>query len=211
MTAAPPRPPGRRPPGQVRGALIAAGLELARAGGPDAVVLREATRRVGVVPNAAYRHFADRDALLASVGVAAMGELARRMRDRVATVPEHEDPRQTAIARLGALGEAYLEFATQETGLFETAFAVPRHLDHAAGTAADGPGPMPFQLLGAALDDLVTAGVLPAERRPDAEYPVWSCVHGLAVLTTRGTLRQMPDQFVRHVRDQVSAFITRGL
>ena len=119
--------------------------------------------------------------------------------------------RNAGIARLGALGDAYLEFATQETGLFETAFALPGHLDDAAGTAGDGPGPMPFQLLGAALDELVTAGVLPAERRPDAEYPVWSCVHGLAVLATRGTLRQMPDQFLRHVRDQVSGFITRGL
>jgi AcrR family transcriptional regulator len=208
MTAAPPRQPGRRPPGQVRGGLIAAGLELARAGGPDAVVLRAATRRVGVVPNAAYRHFADRDALLAAVGAAAMGELARRMREQIAAVPEHADPQQTAIARLGALGQAYLEFAAQETGLFETAFAAPGHLEHAAG---DGPGPMPFQLLGAALDELVTVGVLPAERRPDAEYPVWSCVHGLAMLTTRGTLRHMPEQFVRHVRDQVSGFITRGL
>ena len=194
MTAAPPRPSGRRPPGQVRSALIAAGLDLARAGGPDAVVLREATRRVGVAPNAVYRHFADLDALLADVGAAAMGELARRMREQVAAVPVGGDPKETAIARLGALGEAYLGFATDETGLFETAFAVPRHLEYAAGTAGEGPGPMPFQLLGAALDDLVAAGVLPAGRRPDAEYPVWSCVHGLAVLVTRGPLRDMPEE-----------------
>ena len=211
MTAAPPRPTGRRPPGQIRSALIAAGLQLARAGGPDAVVLREATRRVGVVPNAAYRHFADRDALLADVGVMAMGELARRMREQVAAVPEQGDPGLTAIARLGALGEAYLGFATDETGLFETAFSVPRHLEYASGTAGDGLGPMPFELLGAALDELVATGVLPAERRPGAEYPVWSCVHGMAVLITRGPLRDMPEAFVRHVRDQLFAFITRGL
>ena len=208
MSTAPLRSPGRRPPGQVRGALIAAGLELARAGGPDAVVLREATRRVGVVPNAAYRHFADRDALLAGVGAAAMGELARRMRAQVAAVPEDGDPKQVAIARLRALGVAYLDFAMQETGLFETAFAVPRHLEYIAG---DEPGPMPFQLLGAALDELVAAGVLPAGRRPDAEYPVWASVHGMAVLLTRGPLREMPEQFVRHAGDQLFAFITRGL
>jgi hypothetical protein len=40
----------------VRSALVAAGLELARAGGPDAVVLRDVRRMIGVVPNAAYRH-----------------------------------------------------------------------------------------------------------------------------------------------------------
>src|ERR1700683_2336167 len=60
---------GRRPKGVVRGGLVQAGIELARAGGPDAVTLREATRIVGVAPNAAYRHFADRDALLNAVCV----------------------------------------------------------------------------------------------------------------------------------------------
>src|SRR5918911_4933495 len=70
---------GPRPRGTVRSALVDAGLELARSGGPDAVVLREVTRMVGVVPNAAYRHFADRDAMLAAVRDEAVRELARRM------------------------------------------------------------------------------------------------------------------------------------
>jgi AcrR family transcriptional regulator len=212
MTAASPPPPGRRPRGQVRNALIAAGLELARAGGPDAVVLREATRRVGVVPNAAYRHFADRDALLADVCVAAMDELAGRMQQQLAAVPRRRDARRAAIARLGALGVAYVDFAIQETGLFETAFAMPGHVEYAvAGNTADGHGPTPFQLLGNALDELVTAGVLPAERRPDAEYSVWSSVHGVAVLITQGPLRAMPAQFVHGLTDRLLAFIARGL
>ncbi|MEP6791526.1 MAG: helix-turn-helix domain-containing protein, partial [Ramlibacter sp.] len=53
--------------GDLYRALLDAGIELARAGGPAAVVLREATRRAGVVPNAAYRHFAGRDELLMAV------------------------------------------------------------------------------------------------------------------------------------------------
>jgi AcrR family transcriptional regulator len=211
MTTASP-PSGRRPAGQVRNALIAAGLELARAGGPDAVVLREATRRVGVVPNAAYRHFADRDALLADVCVAAMDELAARMQQQVAAVPRRRDARRAAIARLGALGVAYVDFATQETGLFETAFAMPGHVEYAiAGNTADGHRPTPFQLLSSALDELVTAGALPAERRPDAEYSVWSSVHGMAVLITQGPLRAMPPQFAHRMTDQLLAFIARGL
>ena len=56
--------------GDLRRALLEAGIELARHGGPDAVVLREATRRAGVVPNAAYRHFASRRELLRAVGTA---------------------------------------------------------------------------------------------------------------------------------------------
>src|ERR1700738_1855161 len=115
----------RRPRGAVRAGLVAAGLERARTGGPDAVVLREATRMVGVVPNAAYRHFADRDELLAAVCAAAMRELAARMAAGVALVRgRHGDP-AAARRRLSAIGMAYLEFAREEPGLFATAFAVP--------------------------------------------------------------------------------------
>src|SRR5215813_14567333 len=99
----------RRPRGAVRDGLVAAGLELARAGGPDAVVLREAARLVGVVPNAAYRHFAGRDELLAAVCAATMREFAARMAAAVARVRgPHGDP-AAARRRLGAIGRAYLE------------------------------------------------------------------------------------------------------
>src|SRR4030088_2432585 len=61
--------------GDLRRALLEAGIALAQAGGPDAVVLREATRRAGVVPNAAYRHFASRMELLRAVRMAALSRL----------------------------------------------------------------------------------------------------------------------------------------
>ena len=51
--------------GSLRSALIEASIALAREGGPDRVILREAARAAGVSHSAAYRHFADRDALLA--------------------------------------------------------------------------------------------------------------------------------------------------
>ena len=54
--------------GDLHRALLEAGIALAREGGPQAVVLREATRRVGVVPNAEYRDFAGRQALLEALG-----------------------------------------------------------------------------------------------------------------------------------------------
>ena len=57
--------------GVLRAALVEAGLALAREGGPQAVVLREATRRAGVAPNAAYRHFSGHPALFEAVRAAA--------------------------------------------------------------------------------------------------------------------------------------------
>jgi AcrR family transcriptional regulator len=201
----------RRPRGAVRDGLVAAGLELARTGGPDAVVLREATRMVGVVPNAAYRHFADRDELLAAVSTAAMRELADRMAAGVARVPgKHGDP-AAARRRLGAIGTAYLEFASEEPGLFATAFALPQQ--HAYGAPDDGTGQerTPLGYLRTALDELVDAGVLDRRRRDGIEYPIWSAVHGLAVLAGQGPLRDVPAATRHHLEQLTLTFIDEGL
>jgi AcrR family transcriptional regulator len=206
------RPAGRRRPrGAVRDGLIAAGLALARTGGPDAVVLREATRMVGVVPNAAYRHFADRDELLAAVCAAALRQLADRMAAGVARVRgKHGDP-AAARRRLHAIGTAYLEFARDEPGLFATAFALPQQHAYSAPDDGTGQDRTPLGHLRTALDELVDAGVLQKRRRDGIEYPIWSAVHGLAVLTGPGPLRAVPDTVRQHLEELTFSFIEDGL
>jgi AcrR family transcriptional regulator len=202
----------RRPRGAVRDGLVAAGLELARAGGPDAVVLREATRMVGVVPNAAYRHFADRDELLAAVCTAAMTELAERMAAGVGRVRGKYGDAAAARRRLGAIGTAYLEFARQEPGWFATAFALPQRHDYdTPGGDGSGPDRWPLGQLRTALDELVDAGLLDRRRRAGIEYPIWSTVHGLAVLTTQGPLRDVPEASRRRIEELTSSFIESAL
>ncbi|WP_037606116.1 TetR/AcrR family transcriptional regulator [Streptacidiphilus rugosus] len=207
-----PTPGRRRPRGAVRAGLVAAGVELARAGGPDTVVLREATRLVGVVPNAAYRHFEDRDQLLAAVCAAAMAELGDRMAEAVARIPgEAADP-EAARLRLGAIGTAYLRFARDEPGLFATAFAVPQQHAYTVPAGSEpGTDRSPLGQLRAALDALVTAGVLDPGRRPGIEYPIWSAVHGLAVLTGQGPLREAGDAETARLTERTLAFIAEGL
>jgi AcrR family transcriptional regulator len=201
----------RRPRGAVRDGLVAAGLELARTGGPDAVVLREATRMVGVVPNAAYRHFADRDELLAAVCAAAMDELAARMAAGVARVPDRPGDPGAARSRLRAIGTAYLAFAREEPGLFATAFALPQQ--HAYGVPDGGSGPdrTPLGQLRTALDELADAGVLDRSRREGIEYPIWATVHGLAVLAGSGPLRDVPAAARQHLDELTLGFIQDAL
>jgi hypothetical protein len=57
------------------------------------------------------------------------------------------------------------------------------------------------------LDELVDAHVLDPRRREGIEYPVWSTVHGLAVLIGPGPLRAVPDATRRHLERLVSRFI----
>jgi AcrR family transcriptional regulator len=183
--------------------MIEAGISLARTGGPDAVVLREVTRAVGVVPNAAYRHFADREALLAAVRDEALSQLALRMADDMNQVAAGPHTEQGARLRLRAVGKAYLAFARDEPGLFDTAFAAA-HSDPSAGGSPERQ--TPFDHLQAALNNLVKAGVIDPKRRPVIEYPVWAAVHGMAMLL-RGPLESLSDREKRKLEAQALDFI----
>lgn len=198
--------------GDLRRALLEAGVELARSGGPEAVVLREATRRAGVVPNAAYRHFASRLALLQAVRAAALSAVARAMEEELARVDAARDPLAQARASVRAVGTGYLRFAQAETGLFRTAFATPVDVDDAPAEAKGGDSGLdPFELLGAALDRLVDAGGMAPERRPGAEFLAWSAVHGLALLIIDGPLRGLPAAQVGALGQRLLDMVEKGL
>lgn len=198
--------------GDLRRALLEAGTILARAGGPTAVVLREATRQVGVAPNAAYRHFADRDALLQAVCAAAQAELAQAIEKEWAACPSTGNAADIARAHLRAVGTGYLRFARAEPGLFRTAFSVHEDLQKATiPEMAGNSGLTPFQLLTRALDEMCEAGVLLAERRFGAEFLAWSAVHGLSMLLIDGPLRVLNDEQAEGIGGQLLEMVERGL
>ncbi len=154
--------------------MIEAGLHLTRTGGPEALTIREATRRVGVSPNAAYRHFIDREALLSAVASAIQHRMAARMQGSA---------RRHASDRLRAVGMGYIKFALDEPGWFTVAFF------GAIGPNDETASAPPYLALVDALDAMVDAGSLLPNRRVGAEWPCWSAVHGFAELALRGPLR----------------------
>lgn len=174
--------------GNLRAALVETGFAIARESGPDGVALREVARRVGVSHNAAYRHFADRDQLLAEISVRGMDLLTEAMQARLALVSEDLEPVARAQARLRECGRAYVAFALDEPGLFRTAFT--SHLDGADDDHGDGG---PYAALNAILDEMVDVGYLDPARRPNADVVCWAGVHGFAVLHLDGPLRQSPE------------------
>jgi AcrR family transcriptional regulator len=199
--------------GDLRRALLQAGIELARGGGPQAIVLREATRRAGVAPNAAYRHFSSHRDLLQAVRAAALSSLALAIEAEIAVVRRRKSsPPQLARATLRAVGTGYIKFALTETGLFRTAFATPEPVEDDRDAAKTGnTGLNPFQLLSSALDLLVETGVLPPERRPGAEYVAWSAVHGFAFLIIEGPLSGASDKEIRVLSERLLLMVENGL
>ena len=121
-------------------------------------------------------------------------------------------PADLARDSLRAVGTAYLRFAERETGLFRTAFSVPDDPETVRDPDMAGKsGLNPFQLLGAALDRLAEAGVLPSERRPGAEYLAWSAVHGLAMLVIEGPLRGFTSAQFEAIGQRVIDMVEKGL
>ena len=203
--------------GNLRTALVDAGVELARTGGPNAVLLRAASRQAGVSHNAVYRHFASQEDLVAAVAQRCMTQLSGLMIERMSAVTTR-DRVERAQAKLGAIGRAYIEFARTEPGWFRTAFSSARA--HARdGSAADNaepepepaPVPNPYDVLSARLDELVEVGTLTPERRVGAEYAAWSAVHGLSSLLLDGPLRELPESEIENAIEAVLGAIGRGL
>jgi AcrR family transcriptional regulator len=198
--------------GDLRRALLESGIALAQTGGPDAVVLREATRRAGVVPNAAYRHFASRMELLQAVRITALSRLALSMETQLDALSSALGPAELARASLRAVGLGYLHFALTETGLFRTMFAVPYEWPATPDPAKAGAtGLNPFQLLAMALDRMVAADVLPKERRPGAEFLAWSTVHGFAMLVIDGPLHGFARTQIDALGQRAVAMVEQGL
>jgi AcrR family transcriptional regulator len=197
--------------GDLRNALITAGLEMARVGGPNAVILREATRQAGVSPNAAYRHFANQSALLDAVRSACISQLAAAIEDEMKKSRPGRDPQAFARKSLRAVGMGYLGFAMKEPGMFRTAFSVPPpvHSPYPANTASMGLNP--FQLLSLALDRMRDSGLLREKGREGAEYLAWSTVHGLALLVLEGPLHAIPPHTVLALGERLVVMVERGL
>jgi AcrR family transcriptional regulator len=190
--------------GDLRRALVAAAMDIAAREGPDGVALREAARRVGVSPSAAYRHFPSLDGLLAVVGTEARQALAGRMLAAMGGVTTGGgDAEARARERFRACGREYIGFALDEPGLFAVAF---RPCPPELYVAED---PSPYHVLASSLDALDDAGVLAIPRAGAEEY-AWAAVHGAAVLlgtgaiplgdrarVTEGTLAMVGDGLLR--------------
>ncbi|MEU4105384.1 TetR/AcrR family transcriptional regulator [Streptomyces tanashiensis] len=199
--------------GDLRNALICAAVDLAGEGGPERVVLREAARRVGVSPTAAYRHFDGRGELLRTVRTHARRELAASMERAAAREPGADDPVLAAERRVTALCRAYVGFAVEHPGLYRAAFCVPRP----ASVCEPGPARPPaepeiraYTLLREALEALTALGTARPGARPATGAAAWSAVHGLSLLLVDGPLRRLSVQGRGVVVEATLAMVVSG-
>ena len=165
--------------GNLKEALVRAALELIAEKGPAGFTFADAARWAGVSPAAPYRHFRDRDALLASVALQGFERFAAML------TTAWNDGKPDVLTAFDNLGKAYLAFARSEPAYYSAMFeaGVPLDVDPNLREA----GERAFAVLRGAAEKLVAR--LPAKGRPPAlmvALHIWSMSHGVASLFGRG-------------------------
>ncbi len=159
--------------GNLRSALIEAGMTLLATRTIDDLSLREVARSVGVSATAVYRHFPDKRALMTAMAGEGLARLAAAQRAA-------SEAAGGGAAGFDATGRAYVRFALANPALFRLIFANPAPPDLLSGPAETVPDAMAFLRANAA----ALAARLPA---PGVDPTVlalqaWSVAHGLAML-----------------------------
>jgi AcrR family transcriptional regulator len=165
--------------GNLKEALLRAALELIAQKGPAGFTFAEAARWAGVSPAAPYRHFRDRDELLANVALRGFHQF------EAALALAWDEGRPDVFFALDRLGRAYLDFARSEPAYYSAMF-------EAGIPLADNPelrdaGDRAFAVLRAAAEKLC-AQVPPSSRPPAlmVALHIWAMAHGIASLFGRG-------------------------
>src|SRR6516225_2985309 len=185
----------------LRPALIRSALEILSEAGMAGLSLRAAARRAKVSAMAPYRHFADKEALLAAVAEHGFQLLEARLTAATATAA---DPR----AGLAALGVAYVVFAQDEPSLFKLMFG-PTIEKKSAHPALDDAGCACFN----ALRQAVAAAKF-FEGDPDGgdvSLACWSLVHGLSALIVDGRLAEYDSDPAAAVATRLTRLLSDSL
>ncbi len=180
--------------GNLKEALVRAALELIAEKGPAGFTFADAARGAGVSPAAPYRHFRDRDALMADVARRGFDEFT------AALAKAWDDGKPDVMSAFDRLGKTYLDFAKREPAYYSAMFeaGVPLEADPQLREA----GEKAFGVLRAAAEKLVA--LMPAQGRPPAlmvALHIWSMTHGIASLFARGdaarrTLPMAPEELL---------------
>jgi AcrR family transcriptional regulator len=180
--------------GNLKEALVRAALELIAQKGPAGFTFAEAARWAGVSAAAPYRHFRDREELLADVALRGYEQFASALSHAWA------DGRPDVHTAFDRLGKAYLNFARSEPAYYSAMFEAGISLDSTPALRAAGD--RAFGVLRHAVEQVIAT--MPAASRPPAmmmALHIWTLAHGIASLFGRGdpgrrTLPMSPEELL---------------
>jgi AcrR family transcriptional regulator len=166
--------------GNLKEALLQAALDLIAQKGAAGFTFADAARMAGVSPAAPYRHFRDRDELLASIAQRGFEQFEAQLS------AAWDDGRPDTVTAFERVGKAYLAFAREEPSFYSAMFESGVPVDAASGLMAAGE--RAFGVMRAAAERLAALAPAGMPRPPSLMIAlhIWSMSHGVASLFARG-------------------------
>jgi AcrR family transcriptional regulator len=175
-STAPARKPGNTyHHGDLRVALVQAAFQEAELGGPEAVNISALAKKLGVSQPAPYRHFADRDALLAAITAEAFRQFTAALREAIG--------KPSKRSRLSRLAHAALQFGHRRNGIYRLMFASRSMANAPEGSELRNAAKETFELVLEALGPPAKGDL-----RERHALSIWTAVHGAVMLAEQGLL-----------------------
>ena len=187
--------------GNLKQALLDAALDLIRTKGAEAFTLREAARVAGVSHSAAYRHFRDKNDLLAAVAT----EGYNRMTEEIVAAIE---PGKTAYEKFSLSGRCFFQFALRNPEHFKVIYDAPRRYEYPETNAA---GERAFGTLITLVEECQAAGILQQGNARMLALMYLLMVIGVAKLAITGRLPFTKIDDVADFENKIGDALTRGL
>jgi AcrR family transcriptional regulator len=191
--------------GDLKNALIDTALKQIAARGPRALSLREVARATGVSHASTYRHFPNKESVLATIAEQGFRKLSQAMR----AAAQRERDVLKVLLRVGA---AYVDFGVSHPHHLQVMFGdfIVRQAAYPSLVEA---GKEAYELLAAAVRSGQQAGRIRAEDSPLVELAAWSQVHGLALLIASGQIPVEGMGPMQHgaIADGVLTLLQEGL
>jgi AcrR family transcriptional regulator len=189
--------------GDLRDALVQAALQQVELGGPEAVSISALARKLGVSQPAPYRHFADREALLAAVAAEAFRQFSATLREAIG--------KPSKRSKLSRLAQATLAFGLRRNGIYRLMFAsrimacAPKD-DELHDAARET-----FDLVLEALE-APAVGLL----RERHALQIWASLHGVVMLAEQGLLtgqvaHMTREELVEDIVEQTKSSLSRAI
>lgn len=189
----------------LRDAMIRVAQDLLESEGPSGWTVRAAARIAGVSSGAPYRHFADKDALLAAVAARGFEELRTDIETRIARATS------SPLARFQALGEAYVSFALARPGRYSIMFG-RAVLDEKAHKELKQSADRTFASLASEVKHAQEAGMLRKDHSAEElAAAAWSMIHGMSDLLLSGRLHGIAGTDALTLTAQVGRMMFEGL
>jgi AcrR family transcriptional regulator len=191
--------------GDLRRALIDAALEIVAEKDVNSVSLREVARRVGVSHTSPYRHFADKDALLAALATEGFEMLSKVLKETV------EDTNPNPLKQVEATGIAYVRYAIEHPSHYRVMFgAYEAACKEKYPTLAEA-GEQTFMVLVDAIIEGQNAGLIRSGEPQQLAQAAWALVHGLAMLLIDGLIPIKETDAIASLSSAVTGTLIEGL